>query len=390
MSTVLRTPSLADRCEGSRSTEEIDLILEGRNSKWDLRLPVNTFESPKERNLRYRSREEECVKKIVAQIKFLYFQYPEGLFDALETFDRQAHTLYVGWVLKVKADRGVLPDRTRHRPRSITSDERRKLQEELLKVLDLKYEVTASRSRQGGSSRAYTPIRSIGKTPKPDDSPLAFPLNSARKMDGKHLLDPFPSIDTSIKKAKVPEVKSSGYEGPSRVPMSQWNLSKPQFTETHQQTTVPLKGNRNSNWNTSFTTNASTIFSQEYSSTLVNTQATEPEPEPIMKLRIEPYSSDDQESNAQSSDFGSSFDAVEAERVCQVTESFGVNMSSQAGPQYEVAGDMVDDTEQEIANEMFNQAMDVPIQKETEKCLNDILRKCTYSIYNIAIQAQDC
>lgn len=390
MSTVLRTPSLADRCEGSRSTKEIDLILEGRNSKWDLRLPVNTFESPKERNLRYRSREEECVKKIVAQIKFLYFQYPEGLFDALETFDRQAHTLYGGWVLKVKADRGVLPDRTRHRPRPITSDERRKLQEELLKVLDLKYKVTASRSRQGGSSRAYTPIRSIGKTPKPDDSPLAFPLNSARKMDGKHLLDPFPSIDTSIKKAKVPEVKSSGYEGPSRVPMSQWNLSKPQFTETHQQTTVPLKGNRNSNWNTSFTTNASTIFSQEYSSTLVNTQATEPEPEPIMKLRIEPYSSDDQESNAQSSDFGSSFDAVEAERVCQVTESFGVNMSSQAGPQYEVAGDMVDDTEQEIANEMFNQAMDVPIQKETEKCLNDILRKCTYSIYNIAIQAQDC
>ncbi|KAM0172439.1 hypothetical protein ACHAPC_010765 [Botrytis cinerea] len=373
MSTVLRTPSLADRCEGSRSTEEIDLILEGRNSKWDLRLPVNTFESPKERNLRYRSREEECVKKIVAQIKFLYFQNPEGLFDALETFDRQAHTLYGGWVLKVKADRGVLPDRTRHRPRPIASDERRKLQEELLKVLGLKYEVTASRSRQGGSSRAYTPIRSIGKTPKPDDSPLAFPLNSARKMDGKHLLDPFPSIDTSIKKAKVPEVKSSGYEGPSRVPMSQWSLSKPQFTETHQQTTVPLKGDGNSNWNTSFTTNASTIFSQEYSSTLVNTQATEPEPEPIMKLRIEPYSSDDQESNTQSSDFGSSFDAVEAERLCQVTESFGVNMSSQAGPQYDVAGDMVDDTEEEIANDMFNQAMDVPIQKETEKCLNDIL-----------------
>ncbi|TGO20718.1 hypothetical protein BPAE_0272g00100 [Botrytis paeoniae] len=373
MSAVPRTPSLAGRFEGNSSTDGIHHILEGRNFKWDLGLPVNTIESPKQRQLKCKSEEEECVNKIVARIKFLYYQDNDGLLDALETFDAQAHKLYGGWVLKINADRGVLPDKTRHRPRPITFDERRKLQEEFLRVLNLKYEITASRSRQGSSSKAYTPLRSTGKTPKPDDSPLAFPLSSARKNDGKHRLEPFPNINPSIKKAKGPATKSSGHEGLSNPPLSRWNVSKPQFTETYQYKMGPLKDDGNSNGDISFTTNASTIFSQGCSSTLVNTQATEPEPEPIMKLRIEPHSLDDQGPKTQSSDFGSNFDAIEAERMCQVTESLGANMSSQAGPQYDVADDIIDDTEEEIANEISNQSMDGTNQGETEKCLNGVL-----------------
>ncbi|TGO86866.1 hypothetical protein BPOR_0271g00100 [Botrytis porri] len=372
MSAVPRTPSLADRFKGSSSTDGINHILEGRNFKWDLGLPVNTIESPKQRQLKCKSEEEECVNKIVARIKFLYYQDNDGLLDALETFDVQAHKLYGGWVLKVNADRGILPDKTRHRPRPITFGERRKLQEEFLRVLNLKYGITASRSRQARSSKADTPNRSIGKTPKPDYSPLAFSLSSTRKIEGKHRLEPFPSINPSIKKAKGPETKPSGYEGLSNLPLSRWNVSKPQFAESYQYKTVPLKDDGNSNGDTSFTTNASTIFSQGCS-TLVNTQATEPEPDPVMKLRIEPHSLDDQGPKAQSSDFGSSFDAIEAERVCQVTESFGVNMSSQAGPRYDVADDMIDDSEEGLADEILNQAMNGTNQKETEKCLNEVL-----------------
>ncbi|KAF5877600.1 putative rna-dependent rna polymerase protein [Botrytis fragariae] len=373
MSAIPRTPSLADRFEGNSSTDGFNHILEGRNFKWDLGLPVNSIESPKQRQLKCKSEEEECVNKIVARIRFLYWKDNAGLLDALETFDAQAHKLYGGWVLKVNADRGVLPDKTRHRPRPITSDERRELREKLLKVLNAKYEITASRSCQGSSSRAYTPIRSTGETPKPDDSPLAFPLSSARKNDGKHRLEPFPNIDPSIKKAKGPSIKSSGHEGPSNHPLSRWNVSKPRFTDTFQYKTVPLKGDGNSNGDISFTTNASTIFSQGCSSTLVNTQATEPEPEPIMKLRIEPHSLDDQGPKTQSSDFDSSFDGIEVERMCQVTESSGANMSSQAGPQYDMADDMIDDTEDEIANEIFNETMNGTNQGETENCLNEVL-----------------
>ncbi|KAF7935637.1 hypothetical protein BELL_0664g00030 [Botrytis elliptica] len=373
MSAVPRTPSLADRFGRSSNTDGINHILEGRNFKWDLRLPVNKIESPQQRQLKCKSEEEECVNKIVARIRFLYYKDKGGLLDALETFDAQAHKLYGGWVLKVNADRGVLPDKTRHRPRPITSDERRKLQEEFLRVLNLRYAITASRSHQDSSSKAYTSLRSAGETPKPDDSPLPFPLSSARKNEGKHRLEPFPSINPSMKKAKGPATKSSGHEGLCNPPLPRWNVSKSQFTNTDQYKTVPLKDDGNSNGDTSFTTNASTIFSQGCSSTLVNTQATEPEPEPIMKLRIEPHSLDDQGPRTQSSDFGSSFDAIEAERVCQVMESFGTNVPSQARPQFDMADGMFDDTEEESADEIFKQIMNDTNQRETEKCLNEVL-----------------
>ncbi|KAF7959630.1 hypothetical protein EAE96_001245 [Botrytis aclada] len=352
MSAVPRTPSSADRLLTGSDTEEIDHIIEGRNFRWDLGLPVNTIESPKQRQSKCKSGEDECLNKIVARIKFLYFRDKDGLLETLKTFDEQAHKLYGG-------------------PRPITSDERRKLREELLKVLNLKYEITASHSCQGNSSKAYTPMRSTVETPKPNDSPLAFPLSSAGKTDGKHRLEPFPSINPSIKKAKGPATTSSGHEGLSNPLLSRWNASKPQFTDTYQYKTVPLKGDGNSSEDTSFTTNASTIFSQGCN-TLVNTQATEPEPEPIMKLRIEPHSLDDQGPETQSSDFGSSFDAIEAERVWQMTESFGVNMSSQTGTQYDVADLVFDDTEEE-ANEVVNQSIDGTNQGETEKCLNGVL-----------------
>ncbi|TGO10654.1 hypothetical protein BTUL_0129g00380 [Botrytis tulipae] len=386
MSAVPRTPSLADRFEGRSSADGLDHILEGRNFKWDLGLPVNTIESPKQRQLKCKSEEEECVNKIVDRIRFLYWKDRDGLLDALETFDVQAHKLYGGWVLKVNADRGVLPDKTRHRPRPITSDERRKLREAFLKVLNLKYEITASRSCQGSSSKAYTPLRSTGRTPKPDDSPLAFSLGSARKNEGKHRLEPFPNVNPSIKKAKGPATKSSGHEGPSNPPLPRWNVSKPQFTDTWQYKTVPLKDDGNLNGDTSFTTNASTIFSQGCSSTLVNTQATEPEPEPIIKLRIEPHAFDNQGPKTQSSDFGSSFDAIEAERVCQVTESFGANMPSQAEPQFDIPDDMFDDTEEESADEIFKQTTNGTKQGETEKCLNEVLRKFTQCFLTLQLR----
>ncbi|KAF7865345.1 hypothetical protein EAF04_006322 [Stromatinia cepivora] len=372
MSAAPKTPSLAGKI---RANEEIKGIYDSLNGRWGLGLLQRGFESPASRQTRRKSPEEQLVDEIMFKIKYLY--HKNLVYTLLDSFNAQAQGLYSGWVYKPKADRGVVPEKTRQRPHPTTPDERMELLKCLAAILNTEYEgcqpgsaTPSSRGLQQGSLlKANASGRFIRKT-QPDDSPVAFQLQSAQKLDAKRPLEPFLDISTSIKKTKVPETKSSGRESLSKLPPPQWNISRPQNTKTDLSKMVPLKGDATTKVDTTFTTNVSGVFSQGYSSTLVNTQSTAPDPDPepvTKKLRPEPLSLDEQGPKTQSSDFGSSFDTSEADRV--YAESFGAGDPSQDPPRY----DMVDDTDEEMSDGMLDRIVDDSKHQDTESCLNEIL-----------------
>lgn len=380
MSAAPNTPS----GQATRTIEEANMELkayyESLNSKWDLRLLQSSVESPMSRQSRSKSEEDKLIHRIMFYTKYLFFKEKPELIDALESFKRQALGLYSGWVHKPRADRGVVPEKTRHRPRPITSDERTELRKCLMEILEIKYQSCQSvpatpsfhRLQQLTSSNVNMSVRSTQKI-QPDDSPVPFVFSSARKLDGKHLLESFSDINVSTKKAKVPETKSSSRRSLSKLPPPQWHITRPQSTKTDQVKTVSLKGDGNTNADTSFATNVSSMFSQSYNNTLVNTQVTDPEPEPVTKLRADPYLLDDQGPKTQSSDyFGSSFDVSEIDRM----ESRGAKLSSQEVPNVNMVDDMADD----MGEEMLDGTMDTTKLEDMERCLNEIMRKFTCSV----------
>ncbi|APA10934.1 hypothetical protein sscle_07g057040 [Sclerotinia sclerotiorum 1980 UF-70] len=373
MSAAPKTPGLAGKI---RADEEIKGIYDSLNGRWDLGLLQRGLDSPGNRKNRCKSLQQELVDEIMFKIRYLYFK--NLVYTLLESFNTQAQALYSGWVYKPKADRGVVPEKTRQRPHPTTSDERMELLKCLVSILNTAFEscqsgsaTPSSRGFQQGISlneKANASVHSIRNT-QPDDSPVAFPLKSAQKLDGKRLLEPFSDINTSTKKTKTPANKSSARESLSKLPL-QWNVSRPQNTKPALSKMVPLKGDATTKVDTSFTTDVSGVFSQGYSSTLVNTQSTVPDPDPelvMKKLRTNSISLDEQEPKTQSSDFGSSFDTTEADRV--YAESFGAMAPSQDPPKY----DVMDDLDEEMSDEMLDQIVDDSKHKDTESCLNEML-----------------
>jgi hypothetical protein len=61
---------------------------------------------------------DQCIEKI----RFLHFK--KAFDPALLRFREQATILYSGWVRKPKAERGVVPETTRNKPRPVTERER--------------------------------------------------------------------------------------------------------------------------------------------------------------------------------------------------------------------------------------------------------------------------
>ncbi|CAD6444169.1 f97d1a8f-f65a-4b30-a5cc-8bf4ab972e43 [Sclerotinia trifoliorum] len=374
MSAAPKTPGLAGKI---RADEEIKGIYDSLNGRWDLGLLQQGLDSPGNRKSRCKSSQQQLVDEIMFKIRYLY--YKNLVYTLLESFNAQAQGLYSGWAYKPKADRGVVPEKTRQRPHPTTPHERMELLQCLASILNTEFESCQSRSatpssrgfQQGISAKANASIRSIQNT-HPDDSPVAFPFKSAQKPDGKRVLEPFPDIITNTKKTKAPENKSSGRESLSKLPPLHWNVSRPQNTKSALSKMVPLKGDATTKVDTSFTTDVSVVFSQGYSSTLVNTQSTapdpDPEPEPVTKkLRTDPFSLDEQGPKTQSSDFGSSFDTTEADMA--YAESLGAMAPSQDPPKY----DIMDDLDDEMSDEMLDGIVDGSKHKDTESCLNEML-----------------
>lgn len=406
MSAIPKTPSFTERARNGSSTakrqvdvadaqRELDAIYHTLARQWDLELPrMNGFESPRSQQARLKSEDGQLALKITQNLNFLFYKTKTELYAALDNFYGQATHLYSGWIYKPNADRGVIPEKTRERLHPITQNERKELLKCLRTILSKEVEVYRSQCPTPSSGRLQR--SSLSKTiVQPDDSPVPFPYSSAQKHDSKRPLETFPDIDVNSKKAKGSKTNVPGRESLSRFPPPQWSVSRPQITKTDQVTTTPSKGDGKSNMNTSFETNISSVFSQTLSSTLVNTQTTdphsesesEPEPEPILKLRNDILPLDNHNSKTQSSDFGSSFDPAEAERLW--CESFGAKISSENAPNKDLVDDMTDCLVDDIAK-LVDEKDDATNRKGLEGCLNEMLRELfhrntQYNILNLHI-----
>ncbi|KAA8568267.1 hypothetical protein EYC84_008646 [Monilinia fructicola] len=331
------------------------------------------FESPKDRWSKSKPTELQLGYEIIDKINYLYFKAKGDLYTALRNFDGEATHLCVSWVHKPNADRDVIPEARHKGHHPVTPNERIELLKCLRNILSESYEKARSLQRSG-SSKVHTSARYTQRV-QPDDSPVVFPISSSRKHDGKHSLEPFPDINTDVKKAKGPGTRASARESLFELPPPQWNVSRPQNSRPDKVKMVPLNGDGNLNMNTSFETNVSSVFSQTFSSTFINSQFTDPdskpEPESVMKLHSEPLSVQDLDDGlkTQSSDFGSSFDPAEAERMW--IESFGANISSPNKP------DMVADTMKNMVGEVVQGVLDEIAEDKTpkvlERCLNEML-----------------
>ena len=94
---------------------EIEHIVKALNGNWNLALELpNPQASPDRRP----SLERACY----SNIKFLC--YRSAALPIIEQFESEATALYGGWVSKPKAERGVVPARTRQNPRPVTPSER--------------------------------------------------------------------------------------------------------------------------------------------------------------------------------------------------------------------------------------------------------------------------
>ncbi|KAB8296442.1 hypothetical protein EYC80_009183 [Monilinia laxa] len=381
MFAIPKTPSFADGSKNEINTaktkakQEIKAIHDSLARIWNIRLPSDSSESPKDRWFKSKPTELQLAYEIIDKINYLYFKANDDLYTALRKFDREATHLCVSWVHKPRADRDVIPE-TRHQGRHLViPNERMELLKCLRNILSEPYEKTRC-LHQSGSSKVNTSARYAQRT-QPDDSPVAFSISSSRKHDGKHPLEPFPDINTGVKKAKGPETRASARESLSKLPPPGWNVSRPQNTRTDKAKMASPKGEGNLNMNTSFETNISSVFSQTFSSTFINSQSTdpdsEPEPELVMKLHSESLSLQDFDHRleTQSSDFGSSFDLAEAERTW--TESFGAKIPSPNISKYDMVADLMKNMVGEVVHGVLDEIVEGKNPKVLERCLNEML-----------------
>jgi hypothetical protein len=150
--------------------------------EWDLQLkPFPEGESPQKRP-------QTLQRKAVDQISLICWK--GKIEDLIESFDKQAHELYIGWVPKPKADHGIIPPRTHHKRKDVTDQQRNLLLQCLLEVLR---EVSAKTPRSSRHSQII------------DDSPVSkFKLQVIAK-DAKRRGEPFESLNSQFKKPRVPE-----------------------------------------------------------------------------------------------------------------------------------------------------------------------------------------
>ena len=88
-----------------------------------------------------RSQQPRTIEQeIVFKIKVLCFR--KAINPLIHRFDAEAQVLYSGWISKPKAERGVVPERTRQTSRTVTSKERVELLKCLLSILTEEYDVT--------------------------------------------------------------------------------------------------------------------------------------------------------------------------------------------------------------------------------------------------------
>lgn len=166
--------------------------------QWDLRLPGVGVSSPTERA---RTNEAKCVFYIRR------LQYGGLLHSVKAKFEKEANTLYRGWVDKPKAERGYLPPVTRDRVRPVNESERTLLLQLAVKIFGEHCPPTPSRA---GSSRRAEGL---------DDTPItsSLPKSTKKRVSGDH----FEDVSSNGKKQKAPQLRDLSRERSIMPPPSQ-------------------------------------------------------------------------------------------------------------------------------------------------------------------------
>ena len=102
---------------------------------------------------------DQCIEKI----RFLHFK--KAFDPALLRFREQATILYSGWVRKPKAERGVVPETTRNKPRPVTERERVQRLRLLLEVL--KEDLSKWMTENTPSPARFLSSQEVGGSPLP-------------------------------------------------------------------------------------------------------------------------------------------------------------------------------------------------------------------------------
>lgn len=296
---------------------QIELLVKNLNREWGFGLELpNPQASP--------DRKPSLERACYANIKFLC--YRSAIESPYRQFETEANTLYSGWVSKPKAERCVVPERTRQNYRPISAIERTQL-------LELFIFLTASvkRNMLAEEIKARTPgRRSISTAPIEDrpvlnDEPISInlpvtkPLLRSKRRSNEHENQVQHIKFSKRPKSSEGQAKGSKEQEKDRDPYVKTALPKPTRCEIETFSRVPSESsispverkrqisqtNKSSkSANTSFASSRpSSIFDQSAQNDNSHpfTQDTEPEIENSVYV--------DETDTQSSEEYGSSFDS---------------------------------------------------------------------------------
>jgi hypothetical protein len=163
---------------------------------FSLEIPAEK-DSPIRRSEQRPSIQQEIVHKIIA------LSFKNAIDPLIKRFDAEAEDLYSGWVNKPKAERGVVPEKSRHAAKQTTEKEKVVLVQCLLEILTEQYELLKT-PRSKGPLVAGNPNTNLQRLDVNDTAiPLQFP--SKARGESKRLRDQQIDIEARFKKPKLPE-----------------------------------------------------------------------------------------------------------------------------------------------------------------------------------------
>jgi hypothetical protein len=244
-----KKPDLPKSDGSDRQAEDVKLkiwrVLQRLSFNWSLRLEL----PPPERDSPLKRRENPSLEQEIVT-KIILLCWKRKIDPLIKQFEIEAKSRLVKWVNKPKAERGVVPERTRDSMIAITDDERENLllflRDILTEVYDMEKTPTKHSSLGGQNKR------------KLDDSPIPFSV-SKPKSDCKRPRDQLSNTDGLFKKPRIPEAigfapsKPTSFEtsrsangsfasySPSIFSNPQFNVSANSLTEVFTQETVPTQ-----------------------------------------------------------------------------------------------------------------------------------------------------
>lgn len=336
---------------------KIAAVVSSLSHEWDLQLELpRSGDSPSNRQ------NQTLGQKCVFTIKGLTFK---GSIDSvLKDFYSQANILYSGWVHKPKGERGMVPEKTRHKPHPVSDKERVELQNLFYGLASREFNEIMIQERGTPLSKRRV-LRSHDKgieaersgSPLPlDDTPIPSKLlSSTRKPSLKRAAEATHDEVKIFKRPLKPDSKPE-LDSASRASFSITATSERTRKVSHDASAIMSV-------NTSFSSYAPSVFDTSFgrsrglSDVFSTTQATEPDDQssdvqtsklPVgrsMKLSI----IDDHHSSEYEG--GSSFDAQVAELV-KVADSFhSVSNELESGS---VRTDADDDVFEDAVDNMLN------------------------------------